>query len=405
MKNPGNQRKSAMTTLAVFSHKLFRRTSSGLQTTGGFTILMDAIASYFDRVILCVPVMEDAGFRGAELTASNAHFHPLPHYQGRLGFLRAVPAMRREVLAVLECADLALVAMPGYVGALASILCQRSCFPVIQLVMGDWGQNVRVRRSNALTRWLALAMWSPILDRLMARLTRDVLTLFDGQILYGRGTPHHYAFVSSSIHQDAFYVHSGAFHASLPYRLLYVGRLSAEKGIPHLLEAVSLLVAEGDLVELHIVGTGALEGDLHHMAQALNIADRVIFHGYVPQGEALRQIYRESDVLVLPSLQDLQPKVLLEAMSQSLPVVATRVGGIPATIQDGQNGLLVPPARPDSMAAAARRVLADGELRRKLVEGGLTHARAHTVEREVAQMMQIIATHFDLKGVPGDPGS
>ena len=232
-----------------------------------------------------------------------------------------------------------------------------------------------------------------------------MLTFFDGHILYGRGKPHHFAFVSSSIRQDDFYIPDGVFHAYPPYRLLYVGRLSAEKGVPHLLEAVSLLVAEGELVELHIVGAGALEGELRHITQALNIAEHVVFHGYVPQGEALRQIYRESDVFVLPSLQDQQPKVLLEAMSQSLPVVATHVGGIPTAIQDGENGLLVPPARPESMAVAVRRVLADGELRRKLVKGGLAHARAHTVEREVTQMMQIIATHRDLKGVPGDPGS
>lgn len=391
--------------LAVFSHKLFYQTPCGLQTTGGFTIQMDALAPYFGRVVLCVPVIKDAGFRGAKFTAPNVRFHPLPHYRGRLGFLRTAPAMRREILAVLECADLALVAMPGYVGALASILCQQRRFPIFQLVMGDWGQNVRVRRSHVLTRWLALAMWSPMLDRLMARLTRDVLTFFDGHILYGRGKPHHFAFVSSSIHQDAFYIHSGAFHVSPPYRLLYVGRLSAEKGVPHLLEAVSLLVAEGELVKLHIVGTGALEGELRRMAQALNIAEHVVFRGYVPQGEALRQIYRESDVFVLPSLQDQQPKVLLEAMSQSVPVVATHVGGIPAAIQDGENGLLVPPARPESMAVAVLRVLADGELRRKLVKGGLAHARAHTVEQETARMMQIIATYFDLKGVPGDPGS
>ena len=353
-----------MKSLAVFSHKLFRRTPHGLQTTGGFTIQMDAIATHFDRVVMCVPVVEDTEFRGAEFTASNVHFHSLPHYQGRLGFMRAVPAMRREMLAVLECADLALVAMPGYVGALASILCQRRRFPTFQLVMGDWGQNVRVRRSHALTRWLAQALWSPMLDRLMARLTRDVLTFFDGHILYDQGRPHHHAFVSSSIHQDAFHVHRGAFRASPPYRLLYVGRLSAEKGVHHLLEAVSLLVGEGELVELHVVGTGELEGELWHVARALNIAEHVVFHGYVPQGEALRRIYRESDVFVLPSLQDQQPKVLLEAMSQGLPVVATRVGGIPAAIQDGENGLLVPPARPESTAAAVRRVLADVELRR-----------------------------------------
>ena len=391
-----------MKRLAIFSHKLFRRTPGGLRTTGGFTIQMDALAPHFEQVVLCVPVVDDAEFRGVGLTAPNVSFHPLPHYRGRLGFVRAVPAMRREMLAVLECADLALIAMPGYVGALASILCQRRRFPIFQLVMGDWGQNVRVRRSNALARWLALAVWSPMLDRLMARLTRDALTFFDGHILYSRGKPHHFAFVSSSIHEDDLFIRDGASRSSPPYRLLYVGRLSAEKGVIHLLEATSLLTAEGESVELHIVGMGALERDLRHRAQMLDVAEHVFFHGFVPQGEALRQIYRESDVFVLPSLQDQQPKVLLEAMSQSVPVVATRVGGIPATIQDGGDGLLVPPACPEAIASAVCRVLSDRELRQRLVTGGLARARAHTVEQETARMMQVVNTYFNVQGGPGD---
>jgi glycosyltransferase involved in cell wall biosynthesis len=388
--------------LAVFSHKLFYQTPYGLQTTGGFTIQMDALAPYFGQVVLCVPVIKDAGFRGAKFTAPNVRFHPLPHYRGRLGFLRTAPVMRREILAVLEYADLAMVAMPGYVGALASILCQRRRFPIFQLVMGDWGQNVQVRRSNALARWVALALWTPMLDRLMARLTRDALTFFDGHILYSRDKPHHFTFVSSSIHEDGFFIRDGASRSSPPYRLLYVGRLSAEKGVIHLLEATSLLTAEGESVELHIVGMGALEGELRHRAQVLDIAEHVFFHGFVPQGEALRQIYRESDVFVLPSLQDQQPKVLLEAMSQSVPVIATRVGGIPATIQDGRDGLLVPPACPEAIASAVRRVLSGRELRQRLVTGGLARARAHTVEHETARMMQVVNTYFNVQGGPGD---
>ena len=88
----------------------------------------------------------------------------------------------------------------------------------------------------------------------------------------------------------------------------------------------------------------------------------------------------------------------MEAMSQSLPVVATNVGGIPSIIQDGKNGLLVPPARPEAIAAAIDRVLSDDELYRRLVSEGLAHVRAHTVEQETARMMQIVADNFHLRG-------
>jgi glycosyltransferase involved in cell wall biosynthesis len=229
----------------------------------------------------------------------------------------------------------------------------------------------------------------------MMRLTRDVLTFFDGHILYGQERPHHHTFVSSSIREEDICVRESQPQPTPPFRLLYVGRLSAEKGVRHLVEATALLAAEGDEVELHIVGMGAMEEELRRTARALGITDQVMFHGFVPHGDRLRQAYRESDVFVLPSLQDQQPKVLLEAMSQSVPVVATRVGGIPAAIRDRKDGLLVPPAQPRAMATAIQRVLSADDLRRQLVRSGLARARAHTVEEETARMMQIVAQHFN----------
>jgi glycosyltransferase involved in cell wall biosynthesis len=383
--------------LAVFSHKLFRRTSDGLQTTGGFTIQMDALAPYFEKLVLCVPVVDDLRFRGARLTAPNIEFHPLPHYGGRLDFLRRTAPMWREILAVVNQVDLGLVIIPGYVGTLASILCQLHRFPIFQWVVGDWGRDVRVRRSNRLTRWLAFAVWAPLLDRSMMRLTRNVLTFYNGYILYDQGKPYHLTRVSSSIQEGDFYVRDSSPSPSPPYRLLFVGRLSGEKGVSYLLEATALLIAEGLETELHVVGAGPLGEDLRRQANALSIPDQVHFHGFVPQGAILRQLYRESDLFILPSLQDQQPKVIMEAMSQSLPVVATKVGGIPTIVHNGENGLLVPPAQAEAIATAVRQVLSDDGLRQKLVREGLTHARAHTVEQETAKMIQVTASHFSLE--------
>jgi glycosyltransferase involved in cell wall biosynthesis len=385
--------------LIVVCHKLFRRTAHGLQTTGGFVIQMDALAPYFQQVTLCVPIVNALDFTGIGVTAPNVTFHPLPHYQGRLDFLKAGLATRHEILSAVEDADLALVIVPGYVGLLATILYQRRNFPVFQWVVGDWGNNVVVRRGNQLARQVAALVVKPWLDRFMARLTRNVLTFFNGRILYGDNNPLHFTRLSSSIRRDDIYERADILRLTSPYRLLFVGRLSLEKGVTYLLEAVSLLAAEGEAVELHVVGSGSLDVGLSRQAQALSIADRVRFHGFVPQGEALRQLYRESDLFILPSLQDQQPKVLLEAMSQSVPVIATNVGGIPSLIRDGKNGLLVPPAQPGAIAEAIRQVVSRDEMRRRFIEAGLAYACGHTVEQETARMMRVVAAHFGFGGL------
>ena len=386
-----------MKRLSVFSSKLFRRTARGLETTGGFVVQMDALAPYFAEIVLCVPVVDNLAFQGIGVTVSNISFHPLPYWHGKAGFFRMLPHTSREIRRTIQRTDLGLVIVPGYVGAWASLLCQRHRLPIFHWVVGDWGKNTLLSQRNRLARWAASVVLTPFLDRMMARLTRDTLTFFNGRILYDQNKASHYTRFSSSISQRTFYTRNASVPLRPPYRLLFVGRLAPEKGISHLLGATKELIASGNPVELHVVGEGSLETDLRNQVKALSLTDRVFFHGFVPQGEALRRFYRESDVFILPSLYDQQPKVLLEAMAHSLPIVATSVGGTPSLIQNGHNGLLVPPARPEAIATAICRILTDGDLRQQFVENGLAYARLHTVELETRQMMQIIACHFNFE--------
>lgn len=378
--------------LLVFSHKLFRQTANGLQTNGAFTVQMDALATHFSELILCVPVQTDAVFRGVSLTAPNIRVLPLPHLAGRGGFLRSLLHLRRAFVAAMPQADLGLVILPGYFGVFASWVCQRRRFPIFQWVVGDWRQNVQSRRAGWAGR--LAQVWTPLLDWAVKWLTRDVLTFFNGRILYQPALPHHHTRVSSSIRlQDVYERPVTAVQP--PYHLLFVGRLSAEKGITYLLKAISILRKSGHDVILHLVGAGQERPKLMQEVYALALAEQVIFHGFVPFGDNLRQLYRQSDLFILPALQDQQPKVLMEAMSQSLPVIATRTGGIPTVIQDGENGLLVAPGEPGELATAVTRILTNDQLYHHLVQNGLEFVRQRTVDAETEKMMQIISAHFD----------
>lgn len=375
--------------LIVFSHKLFYRTPIGLQTTGAFTLQIDALARYCRQLTLCVPVTDDASFRGIGVTAPNINFRPLPSFSGRTEAMRQWPVLRREILAVIGEADLGLVILPDYFEVLASWICQKRKFPVFQWVVGDWRENVRSRRPSS---WW-VEQWTKPLDWLIARLTRDALTFFNGRILYHQPPkPHHHIRTSSSIRLEDIFAQMPTEVLTPPYRLLYVGRLAGEKGIAYLLNALAMLVDQP--VELHLVGDGELRQELERQTERLAIQDKVYFHGFVPHGPELRQHFRQSDLFILPALQDQQPKVLMEAMSQSVPVIATRTGGIPSVVADGENGLLVPPADPQAIAEAVRQLLADSALRVRFVQNGLAHVRQHTVEAETERMMQIVGDYF-----------
>lgn len=142
-----------------------------------------------------------------------------------------------------------------------------------------------------------------------------------------------------------------------PGAVVTTGRLGDDKGSRVLVRAAALLSGRGVGVHVHLAGDGDQEPVLRE-AQALGVGDRVTLHGWVgrPQVEALLDRAR---VFALPSRLEGMPVSMLEAMARSLPVVVTPVGGIPDVVEDGRQGLIVPPDDPEALAEALERLLTD----------------------------------------------
>jgi glycosyltransferase involved in cell wall biosynthesis len=134
------------------------------------------------------------------------------------------------------------------------------------------------------------------------------------------------------------------------------GRLSPEKGFDNLIRAAHDLIRRGFDVELVVAGEGDEQSRLQALSESLGVASRVHLLGYVAD---LRSFYEAIDVFALSSLREGLPNVLLEAMAMGVPVVATRIAGIPRLITDGENGLLVEAGSVDQLVNALERVLTD----------------------------------------------
>lgn len=147
-------------------------------------------------------------------------------------------------------------------------------------------------------------------------------------------------------------------------RILSVGRLVPKKGFGDVITALEMLVREGQPFEAEIFGGGPLHDDLVRQAQAAGLARRLRFHGARTQ-DAIISAYRRAGVFVLAPVitetgdRDGIPNVLMEAMACGLPVVSTRVSGIPELISDGIDGILVELHDPAALAAGMARLLRD----------------------------------------------
>lgn len=141
--------------------------------------------------------------------------------------------------------------------------------------------------------------------------------------------------------------------------LLFVGRLRIRKGVEVALEAVAALAAEGRAARLLIAGDGEHRGALEARAAALGLgAERVRFLGRVSAGQ-VRTLLGQAAALVVPSIYEGMPLVVLEAMAAGVPVVASRVSGIPEVVVDGETGWLVPAEDPPALASALAHLLGD----------------------------------------------
>jgi len=150
--------------------------------------------------------------------------------------------------------------------------------------------------------------------------------------------------------------------------VLYVGRLSLEKGVADLLRAFALLTkAPREPHTLLIVGDGPERQRLEVLAQKLNILESTRFFGYVTDPSIF---YSAANVLAIPSLSEGMPFTLMEGLAAGLPVVATAVGGIPQVVSHGMSAILVPAGNPEAMASGLAALLNDPHLVARLVAAG-----------------------------------
>ncbi|HGY91262.1 MAG TPA: colanic acid biosynthesis glycosyltransferase WcaL [Planctomycetes bacterium] len=195
----------------------------------------------------------------------------------------------------------------------------------------------------------------------------------------GRADRIHRIYNGLPLDDPSFLTHATSASTRSSQRILAVGRLVEKKGFDLLLKALAQLRDEGLVIGCDILGDGDESGALRELARSLNLDD-VHFAGPQPRDEVLRAMGR-AEMMVLPCRrgrdgnQDALPTVLIEAMAMGLPIVSTRLVGIPEIVEDTAQGLLVDPDDVAGLANSIRRLHEDAALRRRAQESGPRRAR------------------------------
>ena len=284
----------------------------------------------------------------------------------------------------------------GLLGRVAAYLCG-----VTAVVHSPHGTVLEGYFGTFTTRFFAL------LERLCAHISRRIICLTPLEIEQYRavriGQKAQYTHVFNGIDIDAYEARTGnpdALRRALsisPQDIVatIVGRLVPVKGHTNLLHAFQIASQTHPNLLLLITGDGELRSELEQLAQHLGITDRVRFLGWRDDTAEILEI---SDLFVLSSLNEGLGLVLVEAMAKHLPIVATRVGGVPCVVEHGKTGLLVPSGSPQAFARALGELADQPQKQRAMGEAGYRRAvRLFSISATVRETERV---YHELTGGP-----
>lgn len=377
--------------LLVHQHA-FVRAASGIGAPRFAIRALAMVTDHFERVVMLTPVRQpDAGeLEHIQAFASHVACKSLYERRGNetkvraaLLHVRSLPVIAREV----GRADVVYVRLPNYSAFMASLMALAAGKELVVSIHGNWGEVLLAKRGQK-PWWRALARAADGYQRMLARRSR--LAMVTGE--HTRALAPNAVTISQHQFETADLYQRDDTCQSRPVKLLYVGLISKNKGMDHLLDALAALVARNVPCVLTVAGMpSGYDLDAAVLRRGLEKHVRVV--GFVRWGADLFALYRASDIFVFPSLSEGSPKAPMEALSQGLPVVAT-YPGTSGYITHEHSGLLVEPADASALAAAIERMIDDSALRRRCIAAGLDVARQHTRDKMYDRIHQALASAF-----------
>lgn len=413
-----------MRVLVALEHHFARRADGRICTTGALDYrFWTRYTDVFEEVVVVARVgtTDDAGTL-AIADGPRVSFHALPDYSGPWQFLRKRRQLEASVAQAVASADAFILRAPGFVSELAWKQLRYAGRPYACEVTGDpWDVFVWRNVPNLLT---------PLLRRKAAADLRAIcsqaaaVAYVTRETLQRRYPPASVAFTThySSVELGTSFATEPQMQkraerlqevrlGKRPLRLGFIGSLAQMyKGPDVLLRAVAMCLQRGSSLEVAMVGEGRYGSRIARLNDSLQLRQHVVLLGHLPPGEAIADFLDGIDLFVLPSRTEGLPGAIIEAMARGCPCIATDVGGI-GELLPGE--VLVPPDRPDLLAARILEITADAQRMAALGARNLAASREYSSEQLQARRQfyqevrrrSSVAPGGDLLARSGRPGS
>lgn len=298
-----------------------------------------------------------------------------------IGFVHTHIALLRGITKVSKGCDVIYTLSPSFTGLASLIAARLLRKPVVLRFVGDaaWETASNKRQTNKnLEDFLRLPEGNRTIKRLLA-VQKFVLNSVNKVIVPSRFLKEilmeYYKVRSEKIKviynsidlEDYQKIPFRPFQPPTKLTMVTVGRLVRHKRIDKIIEAISVIKMKYPDVELLIIGEGPEKENLEELTHELRVEGDVKFYGGVEHSKVL-ELIQNADMLVLNSIYEGLPHVVIEAMACRTPVIATNIRGTNEVVKDGETGLLIPPNDKEALKEKIVQLLRDEELRKRVVE-------------------------------------
>ncbi|MBS3169499.1 glycosyltransferase family 4 protein [Candidatus Woesearchaeota archaeon] len=296
-------------------------------------------------------------------------------YQKTEGNITYISGKYRDWLrAIPDIKELSLIYSNDYfLGGLMGVLLKKiKKVPLFIRIGSPW--KYELTSPLALAKSIAVKIIRPLIIR------NSDYVIYNSKAVVQQRVPHRYRVIYNGIDTTLFKPLEIERIDPKKLNVVYIGNLNLEKGLEYLFEATKGLTEK---ITLSIVGDGPLRKEL---TQKYPYAH---FYGRIPQKEIPRTI-NQHDLLVLPTLVESFPNVLLEAMACGKPIIATNIYGIPEIVKDQQEGFLIKPKDSKELKEKIEDIMNHPEQARKMGLRGIETARLYDSKKQVEEMYQAL---------------
>ena len=366
----------------------------GMTRNNALNSILQAYCNYFDEVHYLGPT-DDSNIES--LLSYGVHYHPIKSYSKdvytRYKFYLFTFLYEKEINRIIDNIEpnIIQVRLPSFFSSAVYKIAKKKKHTIISYVAGEWDEALKLNYKNIpFINFIAKKLFNS-----QKQIVANTITVCTGDLLKDRFMECNrncYAFYSTT--HNAIIRRKALNHPA--YNILSIGRLEKLKRNEDAIYALLYLLKYSDKYRLTFIGDGIEKENLIQLMKSLNLENHIHFLGHVSNNDELSKIFETNDILLHTSLSEGTTKVLPEAMAYGLLPIAIKNVGSNNFILASNNGYLVEPQNPESIAECIKGYnILDSDIAAKIIDNCYKYAAEHTLTKELNKMWAYVFNKID----------